>query len=232
MEGHKRSDGTFYPLFPHYLDSSLIVFVPKTLKETSAGTNVIVHFHGHLYDNLRVLQESEMVQAIVKGKINALLVLPQGPYFARDSFGGKMEDTLGFRRMLEDVFATMKREGALKDDRIGKIIISGHSGGGRAVGYTLALGGLTDHVTDVYLFDALYEGQDQFKAWLTRYHGTIRACYTDHLAQNHFDFQKELSADESKRFQFTKSTVEHADVVKAYFPEWLALLGDEWKQPH
>ena len=51
-----------------------------------------------------------MPQAMVDEKINAILVLPQGPYRARDSFCGKMEDQGGLRRLVEDVLQTMQRE--------------------------------------------------------------------------------------------------------------------------
>lgn len=227
--GHTTSDSEFFPAYPHYTDSSIVVFVPNGFHETAEGTNLIVHFHGHNYDNLRVLHHSMMVQTVGDKKINALLVIPQGPFYARDSFGGKMEDEGGFRRLVENVLAMMHHEGIVKTEKIGRIIVSGHSGGYRPAAYVLARGGLSDRVTDVFLFDAFYGEQDKFKEWLTSHRGTIHACYTDYLVQEHLDFQKMIFPLVGNRFQCTKTTVEHGDVVQAFFPAWLAELGPEWK---
>jgi hypothetical protein len=54
--GWTSTDGTVYPYFPHYADSSIVVFVPRGFRETAQGANVIVHFHGHLNDNINVME--------------------------------------------------------------------------------------------------------------------------------------------------------------------------------
>jgi beta-lactamase class A len=230
MGGLTAEDSTFFPLFPHYLDSSIVVFVPDGFKETEKGTNLIVHFHGWMYDNLKVLHHSEMCQTMVDQKINALLVLPQGPYFAKDSFCGKMEDSGGFQRLVEDVLATMKREGIVKSEKVGNIIVSGHSGGYRPAAFVLDRGGLGDHVTDVFLFDAFYSQQDKFKSWLLKYRGRLFGCYTDHLAKEYMEFQRDLNPQIGNRLQFTKSPVEHDNVVETFFPQWVRQLENKWKQ--
>jgi beta-lactamase class A len=230
MRGLIAEDSTFFPLFPHYLDSSVVVFVPDGFKETEKGINLIVHFHGWMYDNLKVLHHSQMCQTMVDQKLNALLVLPQGPYFAKDSFCGKMEDEGGFRRLVEDVLAAMKREGIVKSEKVGDIIVSAHSGGFRPAALVLERGGLSDHVTDVFLFDAFYSRQDKFKSWLLKYQGRMFGCYTDHLAKEHMEFEQDLKPQVGNRLQFTRSPVEHDDVVETFFPQWVRQLGPEWKQ--
>ncbi len=119
MEGYVGSDGTRYPFWPHYADSSIVVFVPAGFTATPEGVNVIVHFHGHMNDNLGVLERDKMVQAMTAHRTNALLVLPQGPYRARDSFGGKMEDPNGLRDLVQDVLQTMQREKAINTTKLG-----------------------------------------------------------------------------------------------------------------
>ncbi len=228
--GYRHPDGSFFPYHPHYDDNSLIVVVPDGLAENQDGTNVIVHFHGHMNDNLDVLERYGMPQALVARKINALLVLAQGPYRARDSAGGKMEDEGGFAALVKDVIATMQKEGVLKSDRLNKVIVSAHSGGYRPAAFALARGGISDKISDVFLFDAFYGEQDSFRAWLDKFNGRIFAAYTDHLAVEHTSFEQGMSPEERRRLVFTHTRVEHDEVVQAFFGKWLSQLRGDWKQ--
>jgi hypothetical protein len=230
LKGFTASDGTVYPYFPHYADSSIVVFVPAGFRETPEGVNVIVHFHGHLNNNVNVLERYMIPQAMIAAKINALLIIPQGPYRARDSFGGKMEDEGGFRRMVEDVLRTMQNDSIATTTRIARVIITAHSGGYRPAGTALARGGLSDRVTHVFLFDALYGQEESFRTWLLQGTGTIRAAYTEHLAQQHAALAasvKEIGA----RLSMTPAGVPHDDVVQAFLPAWFDALPDSWKFP-
>ncbi len=231
MNGFRGTDGTFYPFKPHYADDSIIVVVPDAYRETEAGTNLIIHFHGHMNDNLGALEQYGMAQALIAQKINALLVLPQGPYRARDSFGGKMEDEGGLRRLAEDVLETMKQEKILKEVRPNKVIVSAHSGGYRAAAFALQRGGLRSRITDVFLFDAFYAQQEQFLDWLKQGNGILHAAYTEHLAREHTDFERRAGNDLRKRLDFTATRVEHDQVIQAFFETWLSRLGPDWRAP-
>ncbi len=228
-QGFKDADGTYYPYHPHYDDNSVIVVVPESYHETAEGTNLIVHFHGHMNDNLRVLEQSGMPRAMINQKINAILVLPQGPFRARDSFGGKMEDTGGLKRLVEDVLLTMQKEKVCSTTRLYQLLISAHSGGYRPAARALALGGLSDHVTDVFLFDAFYGDQEAFRAWLNGGTGTLFAAYTTHLAKEHHDFARATSGDAKTRLRFTPTSVDHDQVVQTFFESWLKELGSAWQ---
>jgi beta-lactamase class A len=230
LNGFTGSGGTTYPFFPHYADSSIVVFVPEGFRETPEGTNIIVHFHGHLNDNVTVLEHFLIPQAMIASKINALLVIPQGPLRARDSFGGKMEDEEGFRRMVEDVMATMTKEKITPTTRVARIIIAAHSGGYRPAGFALSRGGLSDRVTHVYLFDALYGQEDSFRSWLLHGTGTVNAAYTEHLAQQHAALAAAVK-DAGARWSMTPAGVEHDAVVQKFMPPWLEALPAAWKLP-
>ena len=65
VAGLVRRTGRSILLQPHYADSSIVVFVPEHFKETASGTNLIVHFHGHMNDNMGVLEQYRMPQAMV-----------------------------------------------------------------------------------------------------------------------------------------------------------------------
>ncbi|MEK9137085.1 MAG: serine hydrolase, partial [Bacteroidota bacterium] len=230
VNGFTAGNGTVYPSFPHYTDSSVAVVIPDGFKETEHGTNVIVHFHGHMNDNMGVLEQYLMPQALAAQKINALLVIPQGPYRARDSFGGKMEDEGGLKRLIEDVLVTMKSEEVIKTTRLNRLILSAHSGGYRPAAFCLDRGGLNEHITDVFLFDAFYGNHDFFRNWLDKYPGRMFAAYTDHLAKEHEGFMKETEDEQRMRVSFAATAVDHEQVVQTFLAEWLSKLDRVWKQ--
>jgi hypothetical protein len=229
LEGLRKQDGTYYPPFPHYEDSSIVVFVPNGLKPLADGVNVIVHYHGHMNDNLGVLQRYGMPQAMLKEKTNAILILPQGPYRARDSFGGKVEDPGGFKRLVEDVLQTMKKEKVITTAGVAGIIVSAHSGGYHPAAFTLAVGGLSDRVSAVFLFDAFYGQQEYYKEWLLKGNGTLFGAYTEHLKNEHVDFAREIQPAAGNRLQFVSTTVDHDSVVQTFFAEWLSKQAPSWK---
>jgi len=228
-QGFKHPDGTFYPYHPHYDDNSIVVVVSESFQETDEGTNVIVHFHGHMNDNLGVLERYLMPQTLIAEKINAILVLPQGPYRARDSFAGKVEDEGGLKRMIEDVLSTMQNEKVTKTTRLNKLIISAHSGGYHPAALALERGELADHVTDVFLFDAFYGNQEAFRGWLNRGEGVLFAAYTEHLAKEHTSFEQAIGGEARERLRFTPTSVEHDQVIQTFFESWLKGLDSTWK---
>jgi beta-lactamase class A len=227
--GWTGSDGTVYPVFPHYLDSSVVVFVPAGFHELPTGSNLIVHFHGHANDNLGILETDSIPQAMVARKINAILVLVQGPYRARDSFSGRMEEEGGLKRLVDDVLATMQREKVVRTPAISRILVSAHSGGYRPAAFVLARGGVSEKVSTVFLFDALYDFEPYFRTWLLGGKGEIYGAYTDHLEKEYSALQKNAGPAASGRLHFVKSSVEHGAVVRAYIDDWLSKLGPEWK---
>jgi len=227
--GFTGSNGTYYPPSPHYVDSSITVFVPEGFKETPEGVNLIVHFHGHMNDNMGVLEQFKMPQSMIEAKTNAILVLAQGPYRARDSFGGKMEDEGGLKRLVDDVLETMKREEVTSYTRLARLIISAHSGGYRPAAFSLDRGGLNQFITHVFLFDAFYANQDMFKQWLENGTGILWGAYTTHLREEHTTFEKFMKGKVGARLSFRYTTVDHNDVVHEFFGKWLSALGPEWE---
>ncbi|HKI68273.1 MAG TPA: hypothetical protein VKA67_01700, partial [Verrucomicrobiae bacterium] len=105
-----------------------------------------------------------------------------GPRNAPDSFGGKLEDPDGFKRFMDDVVGVLRQPDALNEPHltIGNIILSGHSGGYHVMAAILDRGGLTDKIKEVWLFDALYGGTENFTAWQKREKGRLLDIYTDH----------------------------------------------------
>lgn len=170
-----------------------------------------------------------MLQTMVDQRINALLVLAQGPYRARDSFGGKMEDEGGFSRLVNDVLTTMKQEKVVASAEVDKVIISAHSGGYRPAAFSAAKGGMSDKITHLFLYDAFYGQFEEFKTWLLGGKGRILAAYTDHLSKEHEEFSLAVKEKVGDRFQMERTIVDHDQVARTFFPLWSNQLPDDWK---
>ena len=68
-----------------------------------------------------------------------------------------LEDPDGFTLFMQEVAANLRQKAALakRDFSLGKIVLSGHSGGYQVISSIVAVGGLSDHVKEVWPFDAL-----------------------------------------------------------------------------
>lgn len=178
-EGHTYQ-GKHYPAPDHYADGTVAIFIPKGLRGTSK-VDFVIHFHGWRNHVTAVLEQYQLIEQFMEGKRAAVLVVPQGPRDAPDSFGGKLEDPEGFQRFMTEVMQTLRRKWALKQDdlAIGQILLSGHSGGYQVISAILDHGGLTDHVREVWLFDGLYAQADRFLAWIDKAPGRFIDIYTE-----------------------------------------------------
>ena len=178
-EGHKYKDQEFSAK-DHYSDSTVAIFIPRGFRETGQ-VDFVVHFHGWKNNVVGVLQQYRLIQQLIESGRNAVLVVPQGPRDASDSFGGKLEDPDGFKRFMTEVAQTLRQRSALKqkDFVLGRIILSGHSGGYEVISSIVDCGGLSDRVSEVWLFDALYARTEKFVAWFDRQHGRLIDIYTE-----------------------------------------------------
>jgi len=178
-EGHKYKEEVFSAQ-DHYSDSTVAIFIPKGFRETGQ-IDFVVHFHGWRNHVENVLDHYKLIEQLVESGRNAVLIVPQGPRDAADSFGGKLEDPDGFKRFMDEVVKTLREKSALKQKsfRVGRIVLSGHSGGYGVISSILDHGGLTGQVREVWLFDALYGRTDKFLAWISRGEGRLIDIYTE-----------------------------------------------------
>ncbi len=179
-EGHKYQ-GRLYPANENYSDSTVAIFIPKGFRETGK-IDFVVHFHGWKNHVEGVLGQYKLIEQLVESRRNAVLVVPQGPRDAPDSFGGKLEDADGFKRFMIDVAETLRQKSSLrkKDFTLGRIVLAGHSGGYEVISAIVDRGGLTEHVSEIWLFDALYAQTQRFLAWIDRKQGRFIDIYTEH----------------------------------------------------
>ena len=177
-EGH-RYKTNFFAANKHYQDSTVAIFIPKNFVSTGK-IDFVVHFHGWKNNVTNVLRQYELPEQLAASGKNAILIVPQGPRDAQDSSGGKLEDTNGFKNFMEEVMATLRKKDSFKNAQIGKIILSGHSGGYHVISSILDGGGLTENVKEVWLFDALYGRSDKFRNWFEHSDSRFIALYTEH----------------------------------------------------
>lgn len=172
----------FFPRDPHYIDNSVGIFIPQGYR-AGKTIDLLYYFHGHQNNVRQSFERFQLREQIVRAGKNVILVFPQGPRDASDSGGGKLEEPDGLRRLTEEVLAKLKEEGKITSDRVGRVILSGHSGAYLVISRCLEHGGLESAIEEVYLLDASYGRLEQFVDWTVRNRsGRLRSVFTDHLA--------------------------------------------------
>jgi hypothetical protein len=176
--GHAYKD-EFFSAAGHYQDSSVALFIPKGFR-AHRKIDLVVHFHGWGNNVTNALRRYQLPGQFAAAARNAILVIPQGPFNASDSFGGKLEDAGGFQRFIAEALETLRANGIIDGGGPGRIILSGHSGGYEVISAILARGGLTRNIREVWLFDALYGKTERFALWFDHHPGRFIDLYTAH----------------------------------------------------
>ena len=177
-EGHKYKE-EFFPADKHYADSTVALFVPEGFTDRGR-VDFVIHFHGWRNTVAGALEQFKLTGQLTDSGRNAILIVPEGPRNAPDSAGGKLEDPDGFNRFMDEVFNVLRQRGVInKNSTVGKIILSGHSGGYKVMSSIVERGGLPDQIREVWLFDGLYAEGGKFLAWSEQAKGRLLNIYTD-----------------------------------------------------
>lgn len=176
-----RYHNDFFSAAEHYNDSTVAMFIPKYFRATPK-IDFVVHFHGWRNTVAGTLERYQLVRQFADSGKNAILIVPEGPRLVPDSFGGKLEDTNGFRSFMAEAVEKLRASGALAKTNfeVGKVILSGHSGGFEVMAAILDRGGLADKIRETWLFDALYGNTENFVTWQKSRNGRLLDIYTDH----------------------------------------------------
>jgi hypothetical protein len=162
----------------HYSDSSVAIFVPKGFNPGPA-VNIVVYFHGW-YNNIdSACTQFKLIEQFTESKKNAIFVFPEGPKNSPDSFGGRMEEKDGLKNLVVDVLKFLKQQQKIKTEKVGRIILAGHSGAYQVISFCLLRGGLTKNISDVILFDALYGETEKYSYWIDHFKGRFINIYTN-----------------------------------------------------
>lgn len=233
------------PYEGHYDDSRVAFAVPERLARATENPtaavspllkqlDIIVHFHGHGNECLNAVEQFRLGEQLAASNKHAVLVIPQGPKYAADSGGGKLEKDGAFAAFVEEVLEVLKRNkmGATQETELRSIIVSGHSGAYRVIAKILDHGGEWDRIREVWLFDAAYAFFDELALPATapsRNPKRLRSIFTDHLAPENAEIMGRIF------LAGTKPAIVSDDTLTTR-GTWLTELQrrkavDEWAKP-
>jgi len=165
MHGHIYNKQVF-DFANHYNDSSVLVYVPTGFSKNKPF-ELVVWFHGWNNNiDTAAMQFKLMEQFEATGR-NAILIFPEGPKNAPDSYGGKMENPGVFEYFVNELLGQLALNNIISNKQsklINKIPITlaGHSGAYRVISKIIQY----YPVKELLLFDALYGGNEAYLAWL------------------------------------------------------------------
>lgn len=170
--------GETYSAQEHYSDSSVAIFIPKGFKKTEK-INFMIYFHGWNNNIDSACAQFDLIEQFSESNKNAIFIFPEGPKNSPDSFGGKLEEKDGLKNLIDDLLKYLNEYEKLKSNKVGDIFLAGHSGAYRVISFCLMHGGLTQNISDVVLFDALYGQTEKFVHWIENFEGRFINIYTD-----------------------------------------------------
>jgi methylmalonyl-CoA mutase cobalamin-binding subunit len=216
--------GKHFPADAHYRDSTVVVFIPRGVR-ADPTVDCVVHFHGWYNHVAKALREFKLVEQFAASRRNAILIAPEGPRDAPDSFGGKLEDPDGFKRLMADVRAELRRRPEFAQVDWGGIVLSGHSGGYHVISNILAQGGMPEHIREVWLFDALYGQTEKFAAWRAQHRGRIVNIFTERGGTK-TETEKLMAALRGRGEQLIATTDTAITAEQMRTPTWIFLATD------
>jgi hypothetical protein len=222
-EGHTYQNQKF-PAERHYQDSTVLVFIPKGFR-FSDKVDMVVHFHGWYNHVDSVLTTFKLIEQFAAAHQNALLIVPQGPKDAPDSFGGKLEEKDGFKQFIGEVLDSVARTHGRKILQPRNIILSGHSGAYRVISFILLQGGLAKNIREVWLFDGLYGQLEKFDVWLQKPTARLVNMYTKEggTSVTSLDFETDIAAWQlpfwkGEEKDFTENVLRNHRILSVFTP--------------
>jgi len=179
--GYFSKNGSF-PYLGHYDDSTVAMGIPRGYRK-GATVDLVLYFHGWSNEAAIAIERYKLGEQLEASGKNAIVMVPQGPKNAQDSSIGKIAKQGGFGRMMDEAVKVLIRDGKLDvGTTLGKVIVSGHSGGYLPVAKCLSVGGINEHIPEVWLWDAAYgEWSDYASFFIPPGKRRFRSFFTDHL---------------------------------------------------
>jgi hypothetical protein len=189
-QGFERN-AVFYPEKAHYSDNTVAVYIPQAYRK-SGKLNLLIHFHGWGNQADRCINQFDLAGQVEASGRDVILVVPQGPRNAPDSFFGKLCDEGGFGLFIGELLDSLKNDRLIRNKNIGDIIPSGHSGAYYVIAHILRYGDYAANIRDVLLFDGLYALEEDYLNWLSHDRGRFVHIYTRDggTMDNSLDFMK------------------------------------------
>lgn len=155
-----------YPKKEHYNNQESLIYIPKNFRAKNK-INFLVYYHGWNNNIRKANKEFLISNQLEKSGVNAILIFPEGPVNAPDSFGGNHEKKGIFSSFIYEVLDTLTKRNIIDANSApGKIILAGHSGAYRVIAKIIDNSELTNHIKEIFLFDGLYSFEDVFVKWI------------------------------------------------------------------
>lgn len=213
-EAGYSNQGKEFPKDPHYVDSSVGLFVPTGYKP-GERIHLLFYFHGWNNSVPAAMDTFKLREAVSNSGRNVILVFPEGPKNAADSSCGRLEEPGAFKALADEALAKLKEEGKIPHTTLGDVAVSGHSGAYKVLGYALKHGGIEENIREVYLLDASYGQLEEFTAWIGRHpEGRFRSVFTEHLKDENLTMMTTL-VNGGKSFWFGQDGAQTLDVLRA-----------------
>ena len=224
--GEHDYNGTHFSFEVHYNDSSVAIFIPDDFRKTEA-VNLVFYFHGWGNRIQETIEKFNLLDQYSASQTNAIFVFPEGPKNSSDSFGGRLEEPQIFKALVGDIMAFLSQENKINKATPGRIILSGHSGAYRIIAFILNRGGLTDHISEIYLFDALYGQVENYTHWLEKFHGRLVNITTPNggTSGNSIDLIEDLNDWGIPNQRFDKNDLSEADLKASKIVTVFTTLG-------
>lgn len=146
-----------------WTDASVLIAVPDGLSRRGP-LDVVTHLHGFEGVVEELVPSFRLIEQHVASGVDAVLVVPQGPYRARSGDFGKLMRPGGHAALVADVAREVRQGGFVDDVGVGLQVVTVHSGGYRCAARLIEQGGLPIHA--VHLFDALYGDVEVFAGFV------------------------------------------------------------------
>jgi hypothetical protein len=181
-----------------YSDRRVLLSIPRGF-DIRRPAAIVVYFHGNGATLTRDVRNRQQVpRQIVESGLNAVLVAPQFAVDAADSSAGRFWEPGAFARFMSEAANQLTR---LHGDSRARavferapIMVAAYSGGYHPLAFVLAVGGATERIRGVFLFDALYGDHDKYIDWLGRKPEAFFVSTHGPLVKRHNeDFQKLLT---------------------------------------
>jgi hypothetical protein len=166
INGHDYN-GQHFEYIGHYDDSSVEIFVPKNL-DIKKPLELVIWFHGWNNNIDSANGYFGLTEQFRSANRNAIIVFPEGPKNAPDSYGGKLERPEMFALFINDLLNKLeaakivpkKKQLTIKDCSIS---LAGHSGAYRVISKIIQY----NKIDELLLFDAMYGGNDAYLKWIS-----------------------------------------------------------------
>ncbi len=165
LNGHDY-EGKHYDYKNHYADSAVKVFIPKKFAPKKS-LELVVWFHGWNNNIDSANTFYGLTEQFRKAGRNAILIFPEGPKNAPDSYGGKLERPEMFALFINDLLKQLEvikiipksKHYSISDC---SITLAGHSGAYRVISKIIEY----NKIDELLLFDAMYGGNDAYLHWI------------------------------------------------------------------